>query len=81
MANTNLGVGVANYIRGSVVLSAGATFVDINLSLPNSNFFVGLTPVGIGLTLYVANKTTSGFRIVSLSAPISDTNIDYIVFF
>lgn len=81
MAVNNLSINSSGYsiIKfGSTVVNSGTTFKDVSISGLPSTYYVVATPES-NIGVYITNKTTSGFRINTFSAPASNMNVNYIV--
>lgn len=81
MAVNNLSINSSGYSLikfGKVTIPASSNYVDVSLSNLPSNYVVVATP-SLSIGVYITNKTTSGFRINSFSAPTSNMDVDYIL--
>jgi hypothetical protein len=63
---------------GSATINSGTTFVNVSLSMPDANYTVLTEVVGLGLTIFISNKTASSFRINCTSAPGSNTTVNWV---
>lgn len=72
--------GMAKMARGSAVIAAAGTFVDVAFSSVGATFSVAVTPtVDPTLRYWVSNKTAGSFRInLSAGAPAGGVGFDWI---
>ena len=63
---------------GTAVVIAGNTSVVVNVSMPNTNYAVVLTPE-VNVVCWVTNKTVNGFTINISAVQGSNLNVHWII--
>jgi hypothetical protein len=66
-------------INGTSTIASGTTFVDVSVAVGSTNYIVIPELNGVGLTLFISNKTANGFRINSVTAPATNTTVNWVV--